>query len=78
MKVRVLFFAGLKEMFGPGRTVEVPAGSSVGEVARALMASSEEAARWPVLYAVNENFETPEKVLRDGDHLAVMTPMSGG
>ena len=80
MKIRVLFFAGLREIFGPHRVVEAADGLSVAELVGQLTASSEEFASkaWPLVYAVSETFETPDKKLADGDHLAVMMPLSGG
>lgn len=80
MKVRVLFFAELKELFGDHRWVEMPDGLSVGEAALRLTGSSD---KWmpekrSLVYAVNENFENSDKKLQDGDCLAIMTPMSGG
>ena len=80
MKVRVLFFAQWREVFGSLRIFEINEGSSVEQMVDLLAQESEEFAskKDSFLYAVNENFETPEKILNDQDELAVMTPMSGG
>ena len=80
MKIQLLFFAELREIFGAARFLDVPEGTSIGDIAGQLTGSSEKFASksWPLLYAVNENFETAEKQLRDGDQLALMMPMSGG
>lgn len=32
----------------------------------------------PLIFAVNENFQTRETVLKEGDAVALMTPVSGG
>ena len=80
MKIRVLFFAELKEIFGAARFMEVSEGASVRETVNQLTASSDKFSngKWPLVYAVNEEFETADKKLKEGDHLAVMMPMSGG
>lgn len=76
MKIRVLFFAGLREKLGEPGTLELPDGLSVGEAAARLTAGAGELP--PLLYAVNENFEPAARPLADGDVLAILTPMSGG
>ena len=80
MKIRVLFFAELKDAFGPERTMEVPQGFTVRDMTVRLTGLSRLAAvrKESLVYAVNENFENSDKVLNDGDDLAIMTPMSGG
>ena len=89
MRVKVLFFAQLKEIFGEAsRFVEVPEGARVREVVEILFRESakSEILRFaqndgdfiPVIFAVNENYETVEKKLTDGDDLAIMMPVSGG
>ena len=81
MRVRVLFFGMLKEMAGfSAEEVELPAGSSV----RDLLASYE--ARVAKLrdslpslaIAVNQEYASPDVVLRDGDEVALLPPVSGG
>ena len=76
MKIRVLFFAQLKENFGAERVLEAPEGMTVGRLATQLTAVA--AAALPLVYAVNENFVLSDQTLQDGDTLALMTPMSGG
>ena len=81
MKIKVLFFAQLKEIFGePCRFVEVPEGSCVGEVAERLVKECAEPTlkEIPLIFAVNENFESRDRKLKDRDQMALMTPMSGG
>jgi molybdopterin converting factor small subunit len=81
MKIRVLFFAQLKDIFGAGETVlECPENALVKE-AVFLLLKQKGFSSLPVAalkYAVNENFENPDKKLRAGDVLALMTPVSGG
>ena len=80
MKVQVLFFARLREIFGESRFVDIPEGSRVGEVIERLAGECADPAfeKLPLRFAVNENFETADCELKDRDRLALMTPMSGG
>ena len=80
MTVKVLFFAGLGEIFGPSRFLDLEEGSTVGEVVNRLAVEFDRfhPEKGSLVYAVNESFETEEKSLKDRDELALMTPMSGG
>lgn len=73
MKVRLLFFADLKERFGAESREEIPDGMRVGELAsqRGLGGAG-------LLFAVNEEFSEPETVLKENDVVAFLRPMSGG
>lgn len=81
MTVRVLFFGVLKEAAGAAEAeLELPAGATV---AAALEAA---AAQWPGLArhrrstvaAVNQKYASKTDVLREGDELALLPPVSGG
>ena len=81
MKVKILFFAQLKEIFGEtSRWIEVSEHCSIEEVVEQLVRESGRLTlkEIPLLFAVNENFETSEKKLANQDQLALMTAMSGG
>ena len=84
MKIKVLFFAQIKEAMGEAeRWMEVPEGSCVGDVAGQILPlrfaeGQDDGNSIPVIFAVNENFETREKILKESDCLAMMTPVSGG
>jgi len=81
VKIKVLFFASLREEFGePYRLIDVEEGVTVGEVVRAFFTPPNPGLfeRKGLLFAVNEEFEDENKRLKDGDQLAIMTPMSGG
>ena len=60
--------------------MDVPEGSRVGEVAERLVEECDEPTlkEIPIIFAVNENFETSDRKLKDQDELAIMTPLSGG
>ena len=80
MKIKILFFAELKEIFGQSRFIDIQEGSTIGEIVDLLAGESGRlySTKTSLVYAVNENFETAETKLRNGDELALMTPMSGG
>ena len=80
MKIKILFFAGLKDIFGQSRLIDIKEGSTIGEVVDLL---ADESAPFclkkdSLVFALNENFETAERKLENHDELALMTPMSGG
>jgi molybdopterin synthase catalytic subunit len=81
MRVTVLFFGVLKEMFpGESQTLELPDGSTVDTVLghfRGL--APEHVSLWPVLaIAVNRDYATRGSLLRNGDEVALLPPVSGG
>ena len=80
MKIRVLFFAELREIFGSSRWLDVRENTTIEEVVDLLAGESGPlySKKSSLVYAINENFETGEKKLSDQDELALMTPMSGG
>ncbi|MEK7693058.1 MAG: molybdopterin converting factor subunit 1, partial [Chloroflexota bacterium] len=79
--VSVRLFAGLHQLIGE-RVLELrlPDGATVGQLRDAL------GAQYPVVQAllptlvcaVDEDYVTPDHVLRDGDHVALIPPVSGG
>ena len=80
MRIKVLFFAELKEIFGQSRLIDLDEGSTIRKIVDLLAGESDRfySEKTSLVYAVNENFETTEKKLKNGDELALMTPMSGG
>ncbi|HWB32004.1 MAG TPA: MoaD/ThiS family protein [Acidobacteriaceae bacterium] len=86
MRVRVLYFGVLKERFGAAEEpVELPEGSTVGELVRVLRGRSSNAAMsteanvWSSLaVAVDREYSAPDTVLRDDSEVALLPPVSGG
>lgn len=81
MKIEVLLFAQLREILGAdSRVIEIEDGRTVREVADGLIAETEGSVldSLPLRFAVNEEFVDDEHLLRDGDRLALLTPVSGG
>ncbi len=81
MKVRLLFFAVLRDIVGKSETdVEVPDGTRAADVWQRLRAEHRELAGYaqPPMTAVNESYVRPDEVLREGDELAFIPPVAGG
>ena len=77
MSIRVRPYADLARFFpgeGRVRVVEVPAGSTVGDLLNAH--GLDESRR--LTLGVNDVLASRETKLRDGDTLEVLVPMSGG
>jgi len=81
MKVRVKFFAILRERAGVGEiSKEIQEGSTVADLWQALQ---EEYPKLHVpgvrlLYAVNQNYVSPEEILNEMDEVVFVPPVSGG
>jgi molybdopterin converting factor subunit 1 len=90
MRVKVLYFGMLRDKFGgPDEAVELPDGAAVGDLLRILRertSKQEMATRvdfeqrlWRSLaVAVNREYGSASIVLRDGDEVALLPPVSGG
>jgi molybdopterin converting factor subunit 1 len=81
MKVKIKFFAILRERAGAREiTKEIGDGSTVGDLWEALKRDYPRLAPTEVrlLYAVNQNYVTPDHVLRDQDEVVFVPPVSGG
>jgi MoaE-MoaD fusion protein len=81
MKVEVLYFAVVRERLGrDSEAVELPAGATaaslIGELERRHPALA--ALRPAIKLAVNEEFAPPDRVLADGDVVALIPPVAGG
>jgi molybdopterin converting factor subunit 1 len=79
MRVRVLYFGVLRDRLGGGEAwLEVGEGATVGEV---LNVYRERIAEYPwdsIAVAVNQEYAKADVVLKDGDELALLPPVSGG
>ena len=76
VQISVRLFAGLRERAGgPGRTLELPEGATVGDVWAPLELGDEPAG---LLYALNKEYAAASAALADGDEVAVIPPVSGG
>jgi molybdopterin converting factor subunit 1 len=81
MRVRVLYFGVLKDAFGRGgEEMELAEGASVADLiaaCRGRYAGVREI--WDSMaVAVNQEYARAEMVLREGDEVALLPPVSGG
>jgi molybdopterin converting factor subunit 1 len=81
MQIRVLFFGVLKELVGrSNETIELPEGAKVEAVLRHY---SRQTARFEAMLpslalSVNQEYSSADSVLRPGDEVALLPPVSGG
>ena len=81
MRVTVKLFAILREKAGTGElALELPAGSTVADAAKAVVARFPAAADFSrrVAYAVNQAYASAQTTLQAGDEVAMIPPVSGG
>ena len=81
MRVNVLFFGLARDLTGfGGEEVEVPEGASVASLRQQYEARFPRFAELAgsLLAAVNQEFAEPSRLLRDGDEVAFLPPVSGG
>jgi molybdopterin converting factor subunit 1 len=81
MRVKVRLFARLRDLAGCGRwTCHVPAGASVGDVWRQVVAAHPALEPYgaSVSSALNANFARMTAPVQDGDEVAFLPPVSGG
>jgi molybdopterin converting factor subunit 1 len=81
MKVRLLFFAVLRDIAGADeRDLTLDEGTTAGEVWQSLRRTYMQLAEYtqPPMIAVNESYAAPETILREGDELAFIPPVAGG
>ena len=81
MRVMVLYFGVMKDLFpAGGEAVELREGETVEGLLRLLRGrASKQSEVWSVLaVAVNSSYVRQAAVLRDGDEVALLPPVSGG
>jgi molybdopterin synthase catalytic subunit len=79
MQVRVLCFGVLKDRLGAeADTVELPQGATVAALLQQLAASQPSTLLKGIAVSVNAEYATREHVLRDGDEVGLLPPVSGG
>lgn len=81
MKIRVKFFAILRERAGTAEVIrELAEGSTVGDLWRDLQHQYPKlnVSGIRLLYAVNQNYVGPETSLKDQDEVVFIPPVSGG
>ena len=81
MNITVRFFAMFREQTGTGhRQVELPEGSTAKDGYQAALADFPALAglESSVMLMINQDYIDPDHLLRDGDELAIIPPVSGG
>ena len=81
MRVNVRLFASLREAVGRERlSLEIPAGASVEDAWRRLVTQHPtlEPRRQSLAAAINRSYSPFESVLKAGDEVAFIPPVSGG
>jgi molybdopterin synthase catalytic subunit/molybdopterin converting factor small subunit len=79
MQVRVISFGILKDWMGsPAKTVELPEGASVGELLGRLGEGAPAELLKGIAVSVNAEYATAGHVLKQGDEVGLLPPVSGG
>ncbi len=80
MRVRLLVFGSLTDALASGREVELTEGTTVRDLRAWLSKEHPEAGvvLAASMVAVNHAFAAEEQLLRAGDEVAVIPPVSGG
>lgn len=79
IRVTLRCFAAVREALGTDELlVELPAGTTVDGLRQRLAAQHPALQRVPVAFAVNRDYARAAVVLRDGDEVAFIPPISGG
>jgi molybdopterin synthase catalytic subunit len=79
LRVTLRCFAAVRETLGKDElAVEVPAGTTIDGLRQRLAAEWPGLARIPLAFAVNRDYARGDCVLRDGDEVAFIPPISGG
>lgn len=81
MRVRILYFAVLRDITGQSETeLSLADGTRAGDVWKSMRSQYAQLARYehPPLIAVNETYARADTVLCDGDELVFIPPVAGG
>lgn len=81
MRVKVLYFARLRELVGTReQSLDIPAGTTIADLKKRLQAQHGALvlALDVALSSINREFASPEETLNEGDEVAFFPPVSGG
>jgi molybdopterin synthase sulfur carrier subunit len=75
---KVLFFAHLRDAVGEEFLTLNASGKTVAELKAELSATYNLPKMETIMTAINEEFASNDEVIRDGDEIAFIPPVSGG
>ncbi len=80
MQITLVAFGIAKDILGVSRkAMAMPSGQSVGEAKRILVDEHPQLKELATIrFAINENYCDDQAVLKDGDELVIIPPVSGG
>ncbi|HEY9651897.1 MAG TPA: MoaD/ThiS family protein [Coleofasciculaceae cyanobacterium] len=81
MTVTVKLFAAYQEAYGLSElALELPEGTAVAGVLERLIAEHPELEQWRPLtrFGINLQFVVPDTLLKEGDEVVLIPPVSGG
>jgi molybdopterin converting factor subunit 1 len=78
VRIRLRFFASLREEMGARAQRTVPTGTTAGALWEGIVAERPSLRAVPVRMAVNQRYVEPSHRLADGDEVAFFPPVSGG
>lgn len=79
MTVTVLLFAGYADAFGaPTLALELPPGTTAGDLLARLRALRPDAVLPPALVAVNQRYAARGQAIAAEDEVAIIPPVAGG
>ena len=78
MKIKVLFFGATADAAGKREVQLETSAETAGAALQEIIGAYPALSKHRLLVAVNENYVEPSAKLKDGDELAIFTPVSGG
>ena len=79
MKVKVLFFGATADAIGEREIeIDLPDGTKSGDAFAQIVATYPNLKQYSLLFAINQEYADGEKIINNGDELAVFTAVSGG
>ena len=79
MKIKVRLFASCREITGKNEVeIQVKKGETVSGILTVIRQIYPRLSLSDIMVAVNQEFATPGYVLKDGDEVALLPPVSGG
>ena len=81
MKIKVKFFASFREAVGKSEVdVDIKEKTDISRLLEILKTEHPELGKLiePVIVSVNREYATYDTILKDGDEVAILPPVSGG